>query len=267
MLLEARSPPCFQIVFDVRTFELTIGSVRVDLEYFKYSRSSLTEPIVNSKVRTLKTKWKHRGLRDRGGAAHRQEPRHLQERRRRHDPHPLPLRQPPLLHPRPLPPSPSSSSSSSAAAAAPAAAAAAAAAAAVEVILRWDASPDALVWDASPEAAAEYLAAVDAATAAEGGGGADAVVQLAMARLEDEFQHLMVRSTVPLDANGLSCSIRRLSLSFGSDGGESPVADDLDSSAEFDQQHPPLPRSGSVGESANFDDQNAELVRPRPSPI
>ncbi|XP_020111910.1 exocyst complex component EXO70B1 [Ananas comosus] len=155
-----------------------------------------------------------------------------------------------------FPPPPSSSSSS------PLPPAAAAAAAAVEVILRWDASPDALVWDASPEAAAEYLAAVDAATAAEGGGGADAVVQLAMARLEDEFQHLMVRSTVPLDANGLSCSIRRLSLSFGSDGGESPVADDLDSSAEFDQQHPPLPRSGSVGESANFDDQNAELVRP-----
>nr|CAD1823412.1 unnamed protein product [Ananas comosus var. bracteatus] len=36
MLLEARSPPCFQVVFDVRTFESTIGSIRVDLEYLKY---------------------------------------------------------------------------------------------------------------------------------------------------------------------------------------------------------------------------------------
>nr|CAD1835973.1 unnamed protein product [Ananas comosus var. bracteatus] len=32
MLLEARSLPCFQVVFDVATFESSIGSVKLDLE-------------------------------------------------------------------------------------------------------------------------------------------------------------------------------------------------------------------------------------------
>nr|CAD1833471.1 unnamed protein product [Ananas comosus var. bracteatus] len=59
MLSEARSLPCFQLVFDVATFESSIGSVKLDLEYSKYSRSSLTEPIDDSKVATLKTSWKH----------------------------------------------------------------------------------------------------------------------------------------------------------------------------------------------------------------
>ena len=36
MLLEAPSLPCFQVVFDVATFESSIGSVKLDLEYLKY---------------------------------------------------------------------------------------------------------------------------------------------------------------------------------------------------------------------------------------
>nr|CAD1830520.1 unnamed protein product [Ananas comosus var. bracteatus] len=63
MLSEARGLPCFQVVFDVATFESSIGSVKLDLEYFKYSRSSLTEPIDDSKVATSKTSWKHGRLR------------------------------------------------------------------------------------------------------------------------------------------------------------------------------------------------------------
>uniref|UniRef100_A0A6V7QYE0 Serine-threonine/tyrosine-protein kinase catalytic domain-containing protein n=1 Tax=Ananas comosus var. bracteatus TaxID=296719 RepID=A0A6V7QYE0_ANACO len=63
MLSEARSLPCFQLIFDVATFESSIGSVKLDLEYFKYSRSSLTEPIDDSKVATSKTSWKHGRLR------------------------------------------------------------------------------------------------------------------------------------------------------------------------------------------------------------
>nr|CAD1827757.1 unnamed protein product [Ananas comosus var. bracteatus] len=63
MLSEARSLPCFQLVFDVATFESSIGSVKLDLEYSKYSRSSLTEPIDDSKVATSKTSWKHGRLR------------------------------------------------------------------------------------------------------------------------------------------------------------------------------------------------------------
>nr|CAD1837804.1 unnamed protein product [Ananas comosus var. bracteatus] len=50
MLSEARSLSCFQIVFDVATFESSIGSVKLNLEYFEYSRLSLTEPIDDSKV-------------------------------------------------------------------------------------------------------------------------------------------------------------------------------------------------------------------------
>uniref|UniRef100_A0A6V7QZ61 Uncharacterized protein n=1 Tax=Ananas comosus var. bracteatus TaxID=296719 RepID=A0A6V7QZ61_ANACO len=63
MLSEARSLPCFHLVFDVATFESSIGSVKLDLEYSKYSRSSLTEPIDDSKVVTSKTSWKHGRLR------------------------------------------------------------------------------------------------------------------------------------------------------------------------------------------------------------
>nr|CAD1831629.1 unnamed protein product [Ananas comosus var. bracteatus] len=63
MLSEARSLPCFQLVFDVATFKSSIGSVKLDLEYSKYSRSSLTGPIYDSKVATSKTSWKHGRLR------------------------------------------------------------------------------------------------------------------------------------------------------------------------------------------------------------
>nr|CAD1834149.1 unnamed protein product [Ananas comosus var. bracteatus] len=62
MLLEVRSLPCFQLVFDVATFESSIDSVKLDIEYFKYSRSSLTEPIDDSKVATSKISWKHERL-------------------------------------------------------------------------------------------------------------------------------------------------------------------------------------------------------------
>nr|CAD1835762.1 unnamed protein product [Ananas comosus var. bracteatus] len=55
--------PYFQLVFDVATLESSIRSIKLDLEYFKYSRSSLTEPIDDSKVATSKTSWKHGRLR------------------------------------------------------------------------------------------------------------------------------------------------------------------------------------------------------------
>ncbi|RWW77377.1 hypothetical protein BHE74_00014468 [Ensete ventricosum] len=56
---------------------------------------------------------------------------------------------------------------------------------------------------------------------------------------EDEFRHLMVRNTVPLDSNDLCSSIRRLSLSFASD---SVVADlkaiaDRMIEAKYDREH------------------------------
>ncbi|KAJ7945711.1 Exocyst subunit Exo70 family protein [Quillaja saponaria] len=46
------------------------------------------------------------------------------------------------------------------------------------------------------------------------------VIQLSMARLEDEFHHVLIRNTIPLDADRIHCSIRRSSLSFACNDGE-----------------------------------------------
>ncbi|KAK1682708.1 hypothetical protein QYE76_043556 [Lolium multiflorum] len=136
--------------------------------------------------------------------------------------------------------------------------------AAEQLIHLWDTTPEALVFEAPEDDAAHYLAAVDAAVdhLAAGGpaaasGRAGVAVQLAMARLEDELRHLMLRHAVPLDASGLYCSLRRLSLES---------MDDLDASSEFD---PATPHSGgpdtarSASISVNpFDDHLFDLVRP-----
>jgi len=72
--------------------------------------------------------------------------------------------------------------------------------AAAEVIERWEspAAGDALVFD-SREDAEEYLAAA-ACLAGAPGPRADAALQAAMARLEDEFRHLLVHGALPLAA-------------------------------------------------------------------
>uniref|UniRef100_J3LX67 Exocyst subunit Exo70 family protein n=2 Tax=Oryza brachyantha TaxID=4533 RepID=J3LX67_ORYBR len=80
-----------------------------------------------------------------------------------------------------------------------------------------------------------------------------------MARLEEELRHLMVRHAVPLDASGLFCSLRRLSLES---------MDDLDTSSEFDPTTPHSLEGGpdtarSASLVANpFEDQVFDLVRP-----
>ncbi|XP_062225433.1 exocyst complex component EXO70B1-like [Phragmites australis] len=138
--------------------------------------------------------------------------------------------------------------------------------AAEQLIHLWDTTPEVLVFEAPEDDAAHYLAAVDVAVdhLAAGGlavsGRAGVAVQLAMARLEDELRHLMLRHAVPLDASGLYCSLRRLSL--GS-------MDDLDTSSEFDpatphsqEGAPDTARSASLAGNNPFDDQVFDLVRP-----
>ncbi|GAB2240927.1 hypothetical protein Droror1_Dr00021445 [Drosera rotundifolia] len=49
---------------------------------------------------------------------------------------------------------------------------------------------------------------------------AESVVQVAMSRLEEEFRRVLVRNVVPLDEERLSCSVRRVSLSFAGSEGE-----------------------------------------------
>ncbi|KAL6652743.1 hypothetical protein ACP70R_011668 [Stipagrostis hirtigluma subsp. patula] len=136
--------------------------------------------------------------------------------------------------------------------------------AAEQLIHLWDTTPEALVFEAPEDDAAHYLEAVDVAIdhlAAAGAvsGRAGVAVQLAMARLEDELRHLMLRHAVPLDASGLYCSLRRLSV--GS-------MDDLDTSSEFDpttphsqEGAPDTARSASLERNSPFEDQVFDLVR------
>ncbi|KAJ0988868.1 hypothetical protein J5N97_007224 [Dioscorea zingiberensis] len=132
--------------------------------------------------------------------------------------------------------------------------------AADQVVLRWDSS-DALLFDAgaSLDDASEYLTAVDDLISLVYDGDcsddlrsrAETVLQIAMTRLEDEFRHLMIRHTVPLDPQNLadpgprrpslsfsSFSAARPSPSFSSDHGEPSTIDDSESSPEDDHQAP-----------------------------
>uniref|UniRef100_A0A0E0KPP7 Exocyst complex subunit Exo70 C-terminal domain-containing protein n=1 Tax=Oryza punctata TaxID=4537 RepID=A0A0E0KPP7_ORYPU len=134
--------------------------------------------------------------------------------------------------------------------------------AAEQLIRKWDATPEALVFEFPEKDVTDYLDAVDVAVdqlLASGGAGAGVGVRAAMARMEEELRHLMVRHAVPLDASGLFCSLRRLSLES---------MDDLDTSSEFDPTTPHSLEGGpDTARSASlvgnpFDDQVFDLVRP-----
>ncbi|CAK9170289.1 unnamed protein product [Ilex paraguariensis] len=84
---------------------------------------------------------------------------------------------------------------------------------------------------------------------------AENALQLAMSRLEDEFRHILTRSTEPLDSERLHGSIRRVSLSFASNDGE---IEDFGSFGEGDQVSEYChDRGGSLG-----DDVCVDLIRP-----
>ncbi|XP_048540596.1 exocyst complex component EXO70B1-like [Triticum urartu] len=131
--------------------------------------------------------------------------------------------------------------------------------AAEQLILLWDATPEALVFEAHEQDIAQYLTAVDVAVEhlARGGAGAGragVAVQLAMARLEEELRHHMVRHAVPLDPTGLCFSLRRLSLgSF----------DDLDFDAATPHSVDATPETARGGPLVSpFDDHAFDPVRP-----
>ncbi|KAK9090129.1 hypothetical protein Sjap_023306 [Stephania japonica] len=101
------------------------------------------------------------------------------------------------------------------------------------VVLRFESqNQSSLPWEESPEEVLEYLNAVDeiirltedmslCSSDGEVIDRAERVLQIAMSRLEDEFRHVLIRNTVPLDAGQLYGSIRRVSLSFASNDGDS----------------------------------------------
>ncbi|KAG8496515.1 hypothetical protein CXB51_008984 [Gossypium anomalum] len=148
--------------------------------------------------------------------------------------------------------------------------------AAENVILRWDSSssnPDvsrhSLPWEDSPHEAAEYLSAVDEILKLvvdvsirsdnEIMDRAEAAVQLAMSRLEDEFRLILIRNTVPLDAEGLYGSIRRVSLSFAANEGE--IDEEFESFGEVDSVRGCFhERGASLGDDLCVDLINADAV-------
>ena len=88
---------------------------------------------------------------------------------------------------------------------------------AVRLVEQWDspAAGDRLVFESS-EDAEEYLAAA-ACLLGEAGPRVEAALQVAMARLEEEFRQLMIRGTASLAAEDLHASLlRRLSLTVPS---------------------------------------------------
>lgn len=99
-------------------------------------------------------------------------------------------------------------------------------------------------WEDSSTEAAEYLEAVDTIIQlteelniqsdadSEIMDRAENALQLAMSRLEDEFDHILIRNTVPLDIDRLYGSIRKGSFSFPSNGIE--IGDDFESYREDD---------------------------------
>ncbi|GMY15107.1 exocyst complex component EXO70B1-like [Fagus crenata] len=151
--------------------------------------------------------------------------------------------------------------------------------AAEKVILRWDSNSDtsrrSLNWEDSHAEADEYLSAIDeilnlmdelsVRSDTEVVDRAVTAIQLAMSRLEDEFRHVLIRNTVPLDAERLYGSIRRTALSFpvndagiidddddDEDGGGFESFSEDDRSTRFHERGP------SLG-----DDVSVDLIDPK----
>ncbi|XP_042502321.1 exocyst complex component EXO70B1-like [Macadamia integrifolia] len=145
--------------------------------------------------------------------------------------------------------------------------------AAEKVVRRWDSNSDnphhCSSWEDSPDEAAEFLSAVDEIlrltedlTLTSDGeimDRAESVLQLAMSRLEDEFRHILIRNTVPLEAGRVYGLIRRLSLSFTSNDGD---IEELEGSVEDEHESYSEVRggSGSFGDNLFMDLVNPDAI-------
>ncbi|KAG5234255.1 exocyst complex component EXO70B [Salix suchowensis] len=88
---------------------------------------------------------------------------------------------------------------------------------------------------------------------------AETVLQVAMSRLEEEFGHILIRNTVPLDAEKLYGSIRRVSLSFAANEGE--IDEEFASFEEVESGSVCFhERGGSLGDDLCVDLINSEAV-------
>ncbi|KAJ6418095.1 hypothetical protein OIU84_001477 [Salix udensis] len=88
---------------------------------------------------------------------------------------------------------------------------------------------------------------------------AETVLQVAMSRLEEEFGHILIRNTVPLDAERLYGSMRRVSLSFAANEGE--IDEEFASFEEVESGSVCFhERGGSLGDDLCVDLINSEAV-------
>lgn len=139
-----------------------------------------------------------------------------------------------------------------------------------KVILRWDATSSSPPWEDSPDEAAEFLAALDeilqlcenlsVQNDKHFVDRADAAIQHAMTRLEDEFRLILVRNTVPLDADRLYSSIHRVLLSFASHEGE--ISEEFESFGNLGNGSSSCfhERGGSLGGEVSVDLINPHAV-------
>ncbi|XP_015882184.3 exocyst complex component EXO70B1 [Ziziphus jujuba] len=151
--------------------------------------------------------------------------------------------------------------------------------AAEKVIFRWEDSNSEASrhshhnnWEDSSPETDEYLQAVDEIlnliedfsirSSTEFVDRAEKAIQLAMSRLEDEFRHILIRNTVPLDADRLYGSIRRVSLSFASNDGE--IDEDFESFGEEDRDGGSTAAGGRFHERGGSlgDDVYVDLIHP-----
>ncbi|XP_061953766.1 exocyst complex component EXO70B1 [Populus nigra] len=142
--------------------------------------------------------------------------------------------------------------------------------AAEKIILRSDSGISSTVsCDESPKETRDYLSAVDeildlldnlsVEPDPEVLDRAETAVQVAMSRLEDEFRHILMRNTVPLDAQSLYGSIRRVSLSFTANEGE--IDEDFASFGEVETESVCFhERGASLGDDLCVDLINSEAV-------
>lgn len=85
---------------------------------------------------------------------------------------------------------------------------------------------------------------------------AETAIQVAMSRLEDDFRHLLISNTIPLDADGLYGSIRRVSLSFAANDGE--IDGELESFGEVSDGSERFHERGA----SLVDDMSVDLIEP-----
>ncbi|KAJ6840019.1 exocyst complex component EXO70B1 [Iris pallida] len=144
------------------------------------------------------------------------------------------------------------------------------------LISRWDS--DSLLFESSADDRFDYLSAVDDAITiaadvsapSDVRSKAEVLIQIAMARLEDEFRHLMIRNTSPLDAAGLHGSMRRTDSCENNEQAEEDLDDnsaDNDDSSSSSHHHHQRQESTSIDEktcclSISEEQREIDLIHP-----